>query len=152
MTNVATLQRASTAMSIASTSSIQGNMTALPSLPTASTDDYPPHHPTTKGMPRKKSFSALRRRSESIGHAIKGLSKVNTRHDVPMPSPALMTPRRPPIDMGTFATPPLPSPHPQKDSAGSFVSMPRSTSAYIGLGLKTADQTFRRTGTDEHVM
>jgi hypothetical protein len=118
-------------------------MTALPRAPTS--DDLsrsPVESVASRHIPRKKSFSALRRRSESIGQAIKGLSKSTGKHDVPMPTtPGPVTPnsKSHSRDLSNFPTPPLP-PHsrPGTSSAGSFASgLMRSGSAQIGLGLRS---------------
>ncbi|KIX99446.1 uncharacterized protein Z520_05022 [Fonsecaea multimorphosa CBS 102226] len=122
---------------------ISSNMTALPSLPTPPADEEASDPLANRpAMQRKKSFSALRRRSESIGQAIKGLGKITTKHDVPVPmNPGLMTPKKPqPFDLSQFPTPPLPSPRTGKSSAGSFTST-RATSSggHIGLGLRSVE-------------
>ncbi|EXJ69873.1 uncharacterized protein A1O5_06946 [Cladophialophora psammophila CBS 110553] len=119
------------------------NMTALPSLPTPPADeDGSDPLATRPAMQRKKSFSALRRRSESIGQAIKGLGKITTKHDVPIPTnPGLMTPKKSQaFDLSKFPTPPLPSPRTGKSSAGSFTSTRTpSSGGHIGLGLRSVD-------------
>ncbi|OAG45323.1 hypothetical protein AYO21_00671 [Fonsecaea monophora] len=119
------------------------NMTALPTLPTPPADEEASDPFATRpAMQRKKSFSALRRRSESIGQAIKGLGKITTKHDVPVPTnPGLMTPKKPqPFDLGQFPTPPLPSPRTGKSSAGSFTSTRvMSSGGHIGLGLRSIE-------------
>lgn len=144
--NLSLKQRPTTSMSISSIGSNSNHhpMTALPSLPTPPADDtISDPLAATKAMARKKSFSALRRRSESIGQAIKGLGKANPKHDVPMPTPAIMTPGIPSksvLDLSGFPTPPLPSPRTGKSIASSYASpMDRSSSGAIGLGLRSME-------------
>lgn len=145
-TNLSLMQRPLTSMSISSIGSNSNHhpMTALPSLPTPPADDsISDPLAATKSMSRKKSFSALRRRSESIGQAIKGLGKTSTKHDVPMPTPASFTPRIPSksvLDLSGFPTPPMPSPRTGKSITSSYISpMERSSSGAIGLGLRSME-------------
>lgn len=144
-TNLSLMQRPPTSMSMTSIGSNSNHhpITALPSLPTPPADDTMSDPLANRSMSRKKSFSALRRRSESIGQAIKGLGKITTKHDVPMPTPAVMTPKIPSknaLDLSSFPTPPLPSPRTGKSSAGSYMSpMDRSSSGPIGLGLRSME-------------
>ncbi|KAK5058573.1 hypothetical protein LTR84_010836 [Exophiala bonariae] len=145
-TNLSLKQRRLTSMSISSIGSNSNHhpMTALPSLPTPPADEsISDPLAVTKSMSRKKSFSALRRRSESIGQAIKGLGKPNTKHDVPMPTPAILTPRIPSkntLDLSGFPTPPMPSPRMGKGITSSYISpMERSSSGAIGLGLRSME-------------
>ncbi|KEF54703.1 uncharacterized protein A1O9_09145 [Exophiala aquamarina CBS 119918] len=144
ITNLSQMQRPPTSMSMRSVGSNSSHhpMTALPSLPTPPADDVV-SDPVAKSMSRKKSFSALRRRSESIGQAIKGLGKITTKHDVPMPTPAMMTPKMPNksrIDLSSFPTPPLPSPRTGKSNTNSYISpMDRNSSGPIGLGLRSIE-------------
>ncbi|EXJ93613.1 hypothetical protein A1O1_02005 [Capronia coronata CBS 617.96] len=141
------LQRPSTAISISSSRS-SAIITALPSLPTRPAEesmaDAPA--PAESSTDRKKSFSAFRRRSESVGHAIKGFRKISRKHDVPLPSPSsAMTPtlkKQPSVDPSRNPTPPLPSPH--TDSASARASSSASTlkegsPGDIGLGLRSVD-------------
>lgn len=123
-------------------------MTALPSLPTPLADeDISDPMESKPAMQRKKSFSTLRRRSESIGQAIKGLSKITTKHDVPLPTtPGTMTPRKVhAFDLSKFPTPPMPSPRTGTSSAGSFTSTrTRSSGGYFGLGLRSVEGLSQR--------
>ncbi|ETI24478.1 hypothetical protein G647_03847 [Cladophialophora carrionii CBS 160.54] len=123
-------------------------MTALPSLPTPPADDGVSDPLAAKpAMQRKKSFSALRRRSESIGQAIKGLSKLTPKHDVPLPTtPSIMTPKRlQEFDLSKFPTPPLPSPRTGQSSASSFTSSrARSSGGFVGLGLRSVEGLSQR--------
>ena len=143
-TNLSQMQRPPTSMSMRSVGSTSSHhpMTALPSLPTPPADDNVTD-PMSKSMSRKKSFSALRRRSESIGQAIKGLGKITTKHDVPMPTPAVATPRIPNknlLDLSSFPTPPLPSPRTGKSNTNSYISpMERTSTGPIGLGLRSIE-------------
>ncbi|KIW68469.1 hypothetical protein PV04_04411 [Phialophora macrospora] len=118
-------------------------MTALPSLPTPPADDMVSDPLAARpAMQRKKSFSALRRRSESIGQAIKGLSKITTKHDVPLPTtPGAVTPKKAQtFDLSKFPTPPLPSPRTGKSTAGSFTSTrTQSGGGFVGLGLRSVE-------------
>ncbi|OAP64585.1 hypothetical protein AYL99_00557 [Fonsecaea erecta] len=139
ITRPATSRNASASM----VGSVGSNMTALPSFPTLPADEEASDPLATRpAMQRKKSFSALRRRSESIGQAIKGLGKITTKHDPPVPTnPGLVTSKKPqPFDLSQFPTPPLPSPRLGKSSAGSFTST-RATSSggQIGLGLRSME-------------
>jgi hypothetical protein len=133
------MTRPSTAMSTSSSGSYNPLMTALPCLPTPPTENGAGDD--TRSMIRKKSFSNLRRRSESLGQAIKGLGKISTKHDTPMP-PALPTPRRQLLfdHHAKSPTPPLPSPRTEMSSlsAGSSTSdfTRSSSSGHIGLGLR----------------
>lgn len=143
-TNLPLLHRLPTSTSISSSGSAIGtNMTALPSLPTPPADEEFSDPLVGKPMmQRKKSFSALRRRSESIGQAIKGLGKITTKHEAPLPpTPALTDLRKQSaLDLSRFPTPPLPSPNTGKSSAGSFSSSrTRSSGGHIGLGLRSVD-------------
>lgn len=147
--NLSSVQRPTTSHTSGSTTPMYGNMTALPSLPTPPADEEMPDPMSSKpAMHRKKSFSALRRRSESIGQAIKGLSKITTtKHDVPLPpAPNVSTPKKSyPFDLSKFPTPPLPSPQTVKSSAGSFTSTrTRSSGGYIGLGLRSVEGLSQR--------
>ncbi|KAK5357885.1 hypothetical protein LTR20_005862 [Exophiala xenobiotica] len=133
------MTRPSTAMSTSSSGSYNPLMTALPCLPTPPTENGAGDD--TRSMIRKKPFSNLRRRSESLGQAIKGLGKISTKHDTPMP-PALPTPRRQLLfdHHAKSPTPPLPSPRTGMSSlsAGSSTSdfTRSSSSGHIGLGLR----------------
>ncbi|KIX08975.1 uncharacterized protein Z518_00053 [Rhinocladiella mackenziei CBS 650.93] len=146
-TNIPSMQRPPTSTSPSSTTAglNHANMTALPSLPTPPTDESvsDPLGGNKPNMQRKKSLSTLRRRSESLGQAIKGLGKITTKHDVPIPTaPAVMTPKKqqPPPDLSNFPTPPLPSPRTGKSSAGSISSTrTRSSAVNIGLGLRSVE-------------
>ncbi len=138
--NFTVMTRPSTAMSTSSSGSHKNAlMTALPSLPTPPAEDNAGDD--TRSMQRKKSFSNLRRRSESIGQAIKGLGRISTKHDVPMP-PALPTPKRQLLfdHLAKSPTPPLPSPRTGTSSmsAGSITSdfTRASSGGNIGLGLR----------------
>ena len=128
-----------------STSSMY-SVTALP-IPPAN-DNLPEPLPQSqiRSIHRKKSFSSLRKRSESIGQAIKFAamkSKSTPRYEEsppPPPVPVLMTPALPPkvsVDFGSFPTPPLPSPRSRK-SVASFSFFPPSprVGGPVGLGLK----------------
>lgn len=145
--NSTTMQRPSTAMSTtAFTSHSNGAMTALPCLPSPPADDSDSDAASAHGraVQRKKSFSMLRRRSESIGQAIKGFGKITTKHDVPLPAGLLPISRKSSVlDLSSFSTSPLPSPLTGKSSvgAGSFTSNPMRSSngGNIGLGLRSID-------------
>ena len=142
--NIQSITRPTTAH-IASTIMTGPNntMTALPCLPTPPADDEATDPMVGRpAMSRKKSFSALRRRSESIGQAFKGLSKTTTKHDVPMPP----TPKKSQtFDLSSFPTPPLPSPQTLKSSASSIASSrTRSSSGFFGLGLRSVDGLSQR--------
>ncbi|KAK4939760.1 hypothetical protein LTR10_020044 [Elasticomyces elasticus] len=146
--NSVTIRRPSTAMSTSSsTSPTNMAMTALPSLPSPPGDDDDDSDTGSahdRIMQRKKSFSVLRRRSESIGQALKGLSKINTKHDGSLLAGRLPTPRNPrksfAMELSGFSTPPLP-PVPSKSTAGagSFRSNPmgNNSGGNIGLGLRS---------------
>ncbi|KAJ9617268.1 hypothetical protein H2200_000989 [Cladophialophora chaetospira] len=110
--NLNSMTRPPTARSSSASMLGPNAMTALPSLPTPPADEDVSDPMSARPMSRKKSFSTLRRRSESIGQAIKGLGKITAKHDVPLPTPpALMTPgKAPAFDLSKFPTPPLPSP------------------------------------------
>lgn len=140
--------RPPTSMSMRSMSSHHGHMTALPSLPAPITENNDDPLANKPSMGRKKSFSALRRRSESLGQAIKGLSKINTKHDVPLPSPPVLTPRfvkHNGLGLSASPTPPLPSPYTGKSNVGSYTaSTPRSSHGVIGLGLKSVEGLWQR--------
>jgi hypothetical protein len=120
----------------------QQSVTALPVLPPPPSDDAASDCSQTPSMRRKKSFSSLRKRSESIGHAIKSAalkSKPFHKHEdslPPPPLPVLMTPAasKPSVD---FPTPPMPSPRSIKSRA-SYSPFPPSPrlGGPIGLGLK----------------
>jgi hypothetical protein len=112
--------------------SIQPEMTALPIVPPIPINT--PSQSVGKGenpaeIRRKKSFSSLRKRSESIGQAIKfaatkGMGSSSTpkvsqppQHyydppPPPLPQPLNLGPPRqnPSLDLSNFPTPPLPSP------------------------------------------
>ncbi|KAJ4503750.1 hypothetical protein HRR83_008768 [Exophiala dermatitidis] len=143
--NLAHLQRSTTTTSTSSTAS-QVNMTALPTPPA---DDSPPDPLTAiphMGPRKKSSFSVLRRRSESIGQALKGFGKSSTRAEAPAPlplasAPTSTTPRKQyPLDLSAFPTPPLPSPRTGTSSAASFTSASiKSSDGAVGLGLKSVD-------------
>lgn len=137
-----------TARSISGSIAASGgtNMTALPSLPTPPADQNM-SDPLAGRLPRKKSFSALRRRSESIGQAIKGLGKISTKDEVPMPTtPAVATQKKQSATgLSRFPTPPLPSPRTGKSSAGSFTSTrTRSSAGGFGLGLRSVEGLSQR--------
>ncbi|KAI1615597.1 hypothetical protein EDD37DRAFT_636413 [Exophiala viscosa] len=148
--NSTTIQRPSTAMSSSSsTSPTNVAMTALPSSPSPlgdNDDDFDTRSAHGQTMEAKKSFSVLRRRSESIGQALKGLSKINTKHDGPLLAGRLPTPRNPrksfAMELSGFPTPPMP-PLPGKSStgAGSFNSNPmrNNSGGNIGLGLRSVE-------------
>ncbi|EXJ60671.1 hypothetical protein A1O7_04824 [Cladophialophora yegresii CBS 114405] len=123
-------------------------ITALPSPPTPSADDEISDRLEAKSaMQRKKSFSTLRRRSESIGQAIKGLSKLTPKHDVPLPTTSgLTTPKKVQhFDPSDFPTPPLPAPRIAKNSASSFSSSRAwSSGGFVGLGLRSVEGLAQR--------
>ena len=121
--------------STSSSSSRQPSVTALPTLPSLngskSIDEAAETHPGL--MRRKKSFSSLRKHSESIGQAFKFVASkskgtaghtpklsqhsMSQQHDVPMPPvpqpPTLMAPTRSQtVEISSFLTPPPPSPSP----------------------------------------
>ncbi|KIW18137.1 hypothetical protein PV08_02425 [Exophiala spinifera] len=133
----AMLRRPSTAMSVSSSDShSHGIITALPSVPISADEDS--HSDNTRSMQRKKSFQNLRRRSESIHQAIKGLGKITTRQDTPA-MPSISTPY--PEDPSRSPVPPLPSARTGKGSVRtpSFMStFSRSSngSGIVGLGLR----------------
>ncbi|KAJ9622584.1 hypothetical protein H2204_011503 [Knufia peltigerae] len=138
----AMLRRPSTAMSTSSTDShSHGVITALPSVPRSTAADEDDNNPdNTRSMQRKKSFSNLRRRSESIHQAIKGFGKISTKQqDIPV-MPSLSTPYHP--DLSGSPAPPLPSPRTTGKSSGvrtpSFMSTfsRGSNGGGIGLGLR----------------
>ncbi|KAL2424480.1 hypothetical protein ABEF95_010908 [Exophiala dermatitidis] len=145
--NLANLQRSTTTTSTSSTAS-HVNMTALPTPPA---EDSTPDSLTAippMGPRKKSSFSVLRRRSESIGQALKGLGKSSTRAEAPAPLPLASTsaststtPRKQyPLDLSAFPTPPLPSPRTGTSSAASFTSASiMSSDGTVGLGLKSVD-------------
>ncbi len=166
--NIASVQRQPTSLSISSStshasygghsSSNNNAMTALPSLPTPPAEDDDNDHDhdhasdplaSQRSMQRKKSFSALRRRSESIGHALKGLGKMTTKAQEPshVVTPAMPTPRRSafPQELSRFSQPPLPLPSPPSVSsiASSWNTTMRNISSSsggnIGLGLRSVD-------------
>ncbi|EXJ91599.1 hypothetical protein A1O3_00147 [Capronia epimyces CBS 606.96] len=144
---LATLQRPTTAMSITSTTSF-ANMTALPAVRTPPAEDHMSDALSTKlNVPKKKSFSTLRRRSESIGHAIKGLGKTTTKHDVPLPMlTGMMTPtNQQPLDLSKFPTPPLPSARLEKRSTASLTStLTGSSAGDVDLGLNRVDGQLKK--------
>ena len=129
-----------------STMPTNATMTALPCLPMPPAgediDDPPEGKPS---MQRKKSYPTLRRRSESFGQAMKGSSKVPTKHDVPVPTtPGMMAPKKAyPFDLPTFPAPPLPTPRPGKGGATPFTPV-RTRSSGIGLGLRSVEGMFQR--------
>ncbi|KAL6243610.1 hypothetical protein RBB50_009603 [Rhinocladiella similis] len=132
----AMLRRPSTAMSKSSSDShSHGAITALPSVPPYTDEDS--NSETTRSMQRKKSFSNLRRRSESIHQAIKGLGKISTKQDIPV-MPSVSSPY--PLDLSRSPAPPLPSPRTGKSSVRtpSFMSTfsRGSSGGGIGLGLR----------------
>jgi hypothetical protein len=117
--------------SISSTASRQPSVTALPLYPhlsNRSTSNLMELEPHADSIHRKKSFSGLRKRSESIGQAIKSASsrtkssaghtpKLSQEYDTPPPHPlpqaALRVPTARPsqaAELSSFPTSPLPSP------------------------------------------
>jgi hypothetical protein len=131
-----------------SSSANNPTITALPSLPTPPADDDVQDPLASKPpMNRKKSFSALRRRSESIGQAIKGLSKMTSKYEVPMPmTPGITASKKAqPLDLSSFPTPPMPSPRTGQSSANSFTSSrTQSSGGFIGLGLRSVEGLSQR--------
>ncbi len=131
-------------------------VTALPSVP-----PIPARTQTFANQPevrRKKSFSSLRKRSESIGQAIKfaatkGMGSSTPKvpqpqYEPPPPLPQPIGPLRqnPSVELSNFPTPPLPSPI---TSAGRSIRSRKSVASYsmfppspkvdrrsgVGLGL-----------------
>jgi len=146
------IQRSPSAMSTPTQDSRRPSMTALPSLPTPPADEssHDPMAHTKHSMHRKKSFSALRRRSESIGHAIKSvksMGRIASNHDVPIPTaPVLMisSPKMS-LDITNFPTPPSASPRPRKSMGGlSSIGPAGNSSGPIGLGLRSVEGLAQR--------
>lgn len=142
---VSSIHRPPTSMSISSMSS-HGNVTALPPLLTPPADDDMPEPLAFRTVnPRKKSFSALRRRSEGLGQAIKGLGKIAPREEPPLP----VLKKQSGFDFSKFPSPPLPPPRAGKSSTGSSMFTERSHSsvnlgAGIGLGLRSVEELIQR--------
>ena len=138
------------------------SVTALPTFPATSEghepQEYAPSFEPLPEMKRKKSFSTLRKRSESIGQAFKfaAIKSMASKHDIPLPPP---TPRpQPPLKS---ATEPLPRPerreslvppaYPSKSPVASIRARKHTPSSYspfppspavgsergmVGLGLR----------------
>jgi hypothetical protein len=122
----------------------QQSVTALPIPPPEVMATDPTPQTPGGSMRRKKSFSSLRKRSESIGQAIKfaAMKKPNSRPEdmtSPPPVPLIQTPatRNQSFDLKNFPTPPLPSPRSRK-SVASYSPFPPSprVGGPVGLGLK----------------
>jgi hypothetical protein len=145
--------------STSSTASRQASVTALPIVPpnlvnsSGNSAEQNPE-PQPGPMRRKKSFSALRKRSESIGQAIKFVATKTKssaghtpklshqflsqqQHPVPLPppppqAPTLLIPNpEQDIVLSSFPTPPLPSPSPSvstrsRKSVASYSMFPPS--------------------------
>lgn len=151
------------------------SVTALPSFPTAADElDNPfaeacpapftmSREPTNREPNRKKSFQSLRKRSESIGQAIKFAAMKarpsSTQHDVPMPPPPRRMPEpqavsnqksgpRQSTDLRTTSTTmstpksPAPSLKSRKPPPSSYSAFPPSpmighdSRGTVGLGLR----------------
>ena len=135
-------------------------MTALPIPPAelrAHTTDYPQTREDSPSpefnMPYKKSFQTLRKRSESIGNAIRFVSgaKKGTRDSKVPPTPTAVPPLpsgmdyRKSVDLSNFPSPPPPMPSPRGQLRKSVTSahyspFPDSYSGnkgIVGLGIRT---------------
>jgi len=152
-----TVPRSQTARTPARRNASFGSVAALsmPPTPPPEVNIIAPAEPELD-LPRKKSFSMLRRRSESIGQALKSVTsrgRLSIRPDMPpLPTnsaipttPVLRTPTSQlSVDLGTLLTPPPSSPRPSLRTRASYSPFPpvpvvRDSSGTVGLGLRRVD-------------